>query len=353
MDFAVLAFIVIFGLTVASLQSSLRTFIRNRFLQNVIFWVGYAVIPFLTNLGSFGSPANMYTDIQYYLECAALGYFNNLILMPRLVDHKKYWTYALTILLVISGFTAVSSQITSIISPNYGQSLVGHLYAGIDFLIFTVAFGSSHLLRSYIRQSERINKLEEEKLQTEIDFLKSQINPHLLFNTLNAIYSLSLEQSKATPGLILKLSDMMRYMLYETNEPKVSLDKEVKYLQNYVSLQQVRIEERGVVNFEVSGDLINHQIVPMLLIVFIENAFKHSMDSLSSDIRIDIDLNVHSNRLELTVENNHDESGNGTTPGGVGLKNAQKRLELLYADQHNLETRILKNTYKVKLHLDL
>ncbi|MEO1053983.1 MAG: histidine kinase [Bacteroidota bacterium] len=331
----------------------MKTFIQNRFLQNILFWVAFAIVPFSINLGSFGNSANMYTDIQYYVECGVLGYFNTLVLMPLFLDRKKYTIYAVSILITIAALVTISSQVTTMISPLYKQSFTGHLYEAIDYLIFAIAFGSGYLIRSYIQQSERINKLEEEKLQTEVDFLKSQINPHLLFNTLNTIYSHSLEGSKDTPKMILKLSEMMRYMLYETNESKVPLQKELAYLSDYVNLQQFRIKGRGRVDFNLSGNPDHLKIAPMLLISFIENAFKHSMDSLSTDIYISVLLSVDANMLVLEVENNYEPLDSHSDFGGIGVQNVKKRLELIYPDQHQLDIVTSSDVYSVKLTLDL
>jgi len=327
--------------------------IQNRVLQNVLFWVFFAVVPFAMNLGHFGSPANMYTDIQYYVECAFIGYVNNLLLMPKLFDKKKYFSYALSFIFLLVFITWLSGQITVVLSPNYPQNLLGAIYEAIDYFIFLVAFGCGHLVRSYIQQSKDISRLEEDKLSTEIDFLKSQINPHLLFNTLNTIYSYSLNQVSETPKMILKLSEIMRYMLYETNEDKVTLKKELDYIEDYVSLQKLRVKNRGEVIFNVSGDVANQSIAPMLLISFIENAFKHSMDSMASGIEIQIAIEVNVHSLKLCVINNYESNALESKVGGIGMKNVAKRLELLYPNQHKLGVEDSGQSYKIELYITL
>ncbi len=335
-----------------TLVMSIERIIENRILQNVLFWTIFAVIPFVLNLGSFGLAANMYTDIQYYLECALLGYLNNLVLMPKILDKKRYLFYSICALGLITLITWTSGLITTILSPTYPQSFQGSLYDGIDYALFVIAFGSGHLIRSYIRQSKQISQLEEDKLKTEIDFLKSQINPHMLFNTLNTIYSHSLTNSKKTPQMILKLSDIMRYMLYETDEERVTLSKELEYIEDYVSMQKLRIGSRGKVNLNVDGDPSEFTIAPMLLISFIENSFKHSMDSMSSEIEIRIEFKIHQGKLELSVKNNY-EKNEGLSTGGIGNRNVKKRLELLYPDRHDLSIEKDEQNYLVKLKLIL
>lgn len=332
---------------------TIEKIIENRLLQNALFWLFFAIIPFSINLGSFGSLANMYTDIQYYLECAFLGYFNNLLLMPRLFDKRKYVLYLVSAILLIIFITWVSMHITSILSPNYPQSFLGSLYEGIDYGIFLIAFGSGHLVRSYIYQSRKISELEEDKLSAEVSFLRSQINPHLLFNTLNTIYSYSVTNAQETPKMILKLSDIMRYMLYETDESRVSLEKELNYLKDYVALQKIRLGKRGDVTFEVVGNAENLTIAPMILISFIENAFKYSMDTMTSAISIKTLFVIDNKVLKMTVINNYQDEIQPNAKGGIGHKNVLKRLELLYPDQHQLVIEKEETVYKVHLELTL
>jgi len=327
--------------------------VENRVLQNALFWVFFAAVPFSLNWGSFGSLTNMYTDIQYYVECAVLGYLNNLLLMPWLFDRKRYFLYAASVMALIVFIVWISTWVTAVLSPNYPLSFLGNLYEAIDYGLFVIAFGCGYLIRSYIRQSRQISQLEEDKLHAEIDFLRSQINPHLLFNTLNTIYSYSVNNSKKTPQMILKLSDIMRYMLYETNSEKVPLEKELNYLQDYVSLQQLRIGSRGEVVFDVEGKPGKWRLAPMLLISFVENAFKYSMDSTSSKISIEIRFEIHDHTLQMTVINNYEEYPQEDKVGGIGHQNVLKRLELLYPDRHTLVIEKKENIYKVQLNLTL
>lgn len=330
----------------------LERIIESRLLQNLLFWLFFAVVPFSINLGHFGSAANMYTDIQYYVECAVLGYLNNLILMPRYFDRKKYGWYLILVLVMICSMTLLSTQVTLILSPNYPNSLLGNMYEAIDFSLFVIAFGSGHLVRSYIQQTSQINQLQEDKLKTEIEFLKSQINPHMLFNTLNTIYSYSLSESKKTPEMILKLSGIMRYMLYETDEAKVTLAKELAYIKDYVSMQELRIGSRGSIQMQVTGSPEGLMIAPMLMIAFIENSFKHSMDTMSSHIMIAIHFVIDQEGLQLEVTNNYEEVDKELI-GGIGNENVKKRLELIYPGRHELSVQKEKQTYRVNLRLKL
>lgn len=329
--------------------------LQNRLAQNLLFWLCYAVVPFLINLGRFGSLGDMYTDIQSYVEYAVLGYLNSLVLMPLLFDRKRYMYYGFALLSMIAVSTQLNVFITAYLSPNYESSLLGEIYNGLDTLMFVLAFGSGQLIRKYVAQTQRMRQLEDERLKAELSFLKAQINPHLLFNTLNTLYSHSLEQAPQTPQMILKLSELMRYMLYETNESKVELRKEIDYLSNYIALQQLRIQDRGEVVFEVKAPVDTLKIAPMLLISFVENAFKYSMDSLTENIFIIIELVVVDTTLHFKVHNNYEqlEVLPMKTHGGLGLQNTKKRLDLAYPDRHQLEIHEHAPDFIVQLSLQL
>lgn len=298
--------------------------------------------------------ANMHTDIQFYIECFVLGYFNNLILLPYLFDRKKYLSYFLTIFSVVFAYNFLSTEITLWLSPRITNADLMTLYSLIDLFIFILAFSAARLIRKQIEQNYEFSKIKEEKLQNEVDFLKSQINPHLLFNTLNTIYSASLEESEKVPAMILKLSDLMRFMLYETNEKDVPLEKEIEYIKNYISLQELRLESRGKITFQLIGEFGPLTIAPVLLISFVENAFKHSANSLTDDIDILISIRIEAYQLTFIAANNYDPEYVMTDEiGGLGLSNSRKRLQLLYPEKHTLSISDQNGQFEVALKIDL
>lgn len=200
--------------------------------------------------------------------------------------------------------------------------------------------------------NERVQRdLENQRLSAELAFLKSQINPHFLFNSLNSIYSLAYQHSENTPGAILKLSEIMRYMLYECNDNKVVLAKELQYLHNFIDLQKIRFGNKAYIDFKVEGQVGNQQIVPLLLIAFIENAFKHGIanDALSP-IRLLIDVNDA--QLYFYIQNRK-HTNNRDSLGGIGLNNVRRRLDLLYPDKYKLDIRDEFDTYTCELSLVL
>jgi two-component system, LytTR family, sensor kinase len=193
------------------------------------------------------------------------------------------------------------------------------------------------------------DELIKERQASEIALLRSQINPHFLFNTLNNIYSLVYNKSDEAPEAVMKLSSIMRYMLYDSNTDFVPVVKEVEYLNSFIELQQLRITQKGFVEMEVNGSMENRTIAPMLLIPFVENAFKHGEKNHEPGIIIVI--NLEPDQLVFTVENYVKDTNPATKEetGGFGLHNIKKRLELLYPDKHQLTLNLSEDKFKIKL----
>ena len=200
--------------------------------------------------------------------------------------------------------------------------------------------------------NERVQSdLENQRLSAELAFLKSQINPHFLFNSLNSIYSLAYQKSDTTPEAILKLSEIMRYMLYESNDNKVDLEKELQYLQNYIDLQKIRFGNKAFVDFKITGEVGSQKIVPLLLIAFIENAFKHVVANDASS-PICLRINLDGTKLHFFMENKKHRL-NKDTEGGIGLNNVKRRLDLLYPGKYTLTIQDNADTYTCELSLVL
>ncbi|UJH91662.1 histidine kinase [Antarcticibacterium sp. 1MA-6-2] len=195
-------------------------------------------------------------------------------------------------------------------------------------------------------------QLEKQAVEAELYYLKSQINPHFLFNTLNNIHTLVYKQAPAAPEAVMRLSSLMRYMIYESNSTTVPLSTEMKYLSDYMALQQLRYKNSPIVNFEVEGDIENCHIAPLLFIHLLENAYKHSPARLESGA-INLTISVKENTLTFKVENPREKKiANGLEePGGIGLPNVQKRLQLLYPDQHRLDIKKTEDVFTVEMNI--
>ncbi|MCR8558478.1 sensor histidine kinase [Mucilaginibacter sp. BJC16-A38] len=334
---------------------------RWQIFWHVFFWV--LMISFLIFIAQLDEKISLreilVVFILYSVINISLFYINYLILLPRFFHKKRYGTYAIivTITVIVFGIGkyGVGLLFKSFILVHskghvigFAQYFLGTLFTSLFFLFLSTAlkFAIDWFLNERIQRD-----LENQRLSAELSFLKSQINPHFLFNSLNSIYSLAYQRSATTPEAILKLSEIMRYMLYECNDNKVELSKELQYLQNYIDLQKIRFSNKAYIDYKVEGVIQNQQIVPLLLIAFIENAFKHGVanDPLTP-IRLLID--VDDEHLHFYIQNKK-HNNNRDPAGGIGLNNVKRRLNLLYPNKYNLDIRDETDTYTVELSLVL
>lgn len=223
-------------------------------------------------------------------------------------------------------------------------------------ILFTIAMGLIYNFTiSYFEEKEKTKELENERLKSELSFLRSQISPHFMFNVLNSIVALSRKKSDMVEPVVIKLSELMRYMIYETKDSKVSIEKEINYLDSYIELQKIRFGKDFNIKFEKKLENYQLSIEPMLLIPFVENAFKHGV-SLTENGYIFIDLKENKGKLVFKVENktspSHQlEQKDGSS--GIGLTNIKRRLELLHPKKHQLKIEDLKDKYLIELQIEL
>ncbi|HKR07093.1 MAG TPA: histidine kinase, partial [Bacteroidia bacterium] len=218
-----------------------------------------------------------------------------------------------------------------------------------NIFVFLVIFFISFTLKI----SRQWKLAEEQKLTAELSNLKAQVRPHFLFNTLNSIYSLSVTNSEATSSAIVKLSNLMRYLLSESNQDYAELEKEINYLTDYIELQKIRLGETVKIDFTVEGIIADQYIAPLILIPFVENSFKHGVNP-EEDSRISIHITINNKGLNMIVSNNKvSHSKNANDPDGTGIENVRKRLQLLYPSNHNLLILDKENVFIVELKINL
>lgn len=278
------------------------------------------------------------------------------VLLPKYLYQKKYIPFIFFTILMISGSVLIEELVLERIFyyDTRFNRFPGLFYTLIGILpIATILVGFKFGWDAF-RNKEELDKLQTVARESELQYLKSQINPHFLFNNLNNLYSHALENSKRTPDIILELSSLLRYMLYECKEPLVSVKKEIENLRNFVQIGEMQIENRGTVTFHESVAK-DYQIAPLILVVFVENAFKHSAASQTENIKIDIDTQVSEEGvLHFTCTNTyHEDSSNTATGGGIGLENVLKRLNLIYPNAYSLEISDIHDIYHVSLKIDL
>ncbi|MDB5228265.1 MAG: hypothetical protein JWN78_2458 [Bacteroidota bacterium] len=199
--------------------------------------------------------------------------------------------------------------------------------------------------KDYYFRKEQIAADKQRRIELELEFLKSQVSPHFLFNTMNNLYGLSVVKSDLLPSLMLQLSDLLRYSLYETNQTFVPLEKEIKYIRNYIDLEKIRIGERLEVNIHFDEPAIDGiKIAPIILIVFVENSFKHSRNLLNEKIKIDFELSFKDDWIIFKTTNNFSPAEKDVN-SGIGIENVRKRLAHLYPDEHTIEINTSDNIY--------
>ncbi|WP_298494239.1 histidine kinase [uncultured Algibacter sp.] len=314
----------------------------SRILVHILFWMLFVFVS-LFLFSDFYWKENPF--LQYVSLLVAIVYVNNFFLLPFFVRKKLYVLYVFVFAIISFFATQLYCYAFAQCGCSIPKCLSDYLWQTLVPLIF---FSFVWILYRFIDEQEEVIKVKKEHAEMELKFLKSQINPHVLFNNLNTIYSYALEKPNETPELILMLSDNLKHVLYESNEKTISLEKEVYFIDNYIKFQTLRTEGVKHINYNKSIDSFNHQIAPLLLITIIENAFKHS--TLHSEIKVNI--NVEKNILNFNCENTFNVNKVTTSDLKIGLQNLEKRLELIYKD--NYEFNINKtNTFKVDLKINL
>lgn len=291
---------------------------------------------------------------------ALLSYLNYFYWMPRFFVHKNFSKYILELILpfliVIPLHILLKQYIYDDINERYNHYLHSvKFFTTHSFIaLFIVAFVSLlKFVEDWFELEAKKKEIENEKLTAELRFLKAQVNPHFLFNTLNNLYYLATVNSPKTPDVIDKLSQMMRYMLYDSNHPKVSVTKEIDYMKNYIELEKLRLDGKVPIDFEITGNIETNQIVPLILITFLENAFKHGVSNSSKNAFVSVKIDISENICFYMVENNKMNTKVNLEASGIGLQNVKRRLELSYPGKHTLNIMETDTTYKVKLNLNL
>ena len=226
-----------------------------------------------------------------------------------------------------------------------------HIVAVVLGEIYVITLASAiKLTVDWISERRRNDRLQKQQLRTELDFLKTQIQPHFFFNTLNNLYALTIEKSENAPEVILKLSEIMQYVLYEVKEPKISLLKEINYIQSYLELEKLRYGSSTKSQLTINGDIDNVDVPPLLFLPFIENCFKHGAKNNDTTV-IKINFEKKDQELLFNVENNFNSNNDIESKHGIGIENVKRRLQLLYKDNFKLNTGIFDKKYIVNLRI--
>lgn len=325
--------------------------------KEVIFQVALHLLVFIFySLERGHSQIDTY-KYAFFLNYAVAAFFINYFLLPRFYYRKKtlhFFAYlSVTLLAVILVEELVLEQI--FFPGDRAKSFGGLLFTLSQVLPVIAILSGVKFAWDALGKQREVEQLKQAVTESELQYLKSQINPHFLFNNLNNLYSYAIENSPKTPEIILELSGVLRYMLYECREKYVPLTKEVVQLQNFIKISEMQVEERGSVNFTAKNIRAGYRIAPLILTVFIENAFKHSTASQSDDISIDVNVELSDKGiLNFSCKNSYlPQSNVDNLSNGIGLENVKKRLQLLYPEAHELSIEKNENIYEVRLSVDL
>jgi len=305
-------------------------------------------------------PVFLAYTIQFLIMYAGgylLFYLNNRVLVPMILKKQGVLIYCLIGLALVGVLYPIIGQVLAWLPFNKRLGYVFSAnpfkpengYAAVLILLITLPVV---LALQWSRQNQTIMSLMKEKAEAELELLHQQLNPHFFFNTLNNLYALSLSQAKETPETILQLSALMRYTIYRSKEPAVNIVEEIRYLEDYIQLQQMRLKRKPDIRFERSVPDGAPPVAPLLFIVLVENAFKHGIEPATEPALLHLTLTVAEKHVRFVCTNSVD-APILETAAGIGLKNLRRRLELLYPGKHRFSTLQENHTFKAELELDL
>lgn len=345
-----------------NIKKRLLRLVSTRAIRHSLFWVALFILYSLIEVLLTHHPF-FYTVSNNVVRLILLGgavYYNIYRLIPRYLVDKRFLPYLGFLVLSVLIVTPLETFLIYLKSsehPDIRAEVLANLnwYFIPNFFVLSTSTVVKITVDWYTNIREK-QDLMTETMQSELRFLKSQINPHFLFNTLNSLYALTLKKSDLAPDIVLKLSEMMRYMLYECNEKWVPLSKEVNYIANYLELERIRQGNRVDIRYEVDGLVSDQKIAPLMFIPFIENCFKHGLGNQISKGFVYIQLEVRGNEVDLHIENSKAEAMPKQVhprSGGIGLVNVRRRLDLLYPNRYKLQVEDAPTTYTVRLNLRL
>lgn len=331
-----------------------------RLALHALLWIVVFVLPYLfdtpgpEHASSADQKAFFFLRLSTYVLLIPIFYLNSEVLTPRLIYPKKIAWYVLVLLLIFTALVAYHGLMFSWLICNEEYSFARVIRHNLPTFMLTLAVGMLYRMsRDRIRQQETMHQIQEENLKTELSFLRSQISPHFVFNVLNNIVAMVRLKHENLEETVIKLSSLMQYMLYEADNEKVLLKREAEYLQSYIDLQQQRFGSKVKINTHIALSDEWYEIEPMLLIPFVENAFKHGVGMIEKP-QIDIELRTEAKTLYFTVRNKFNGSPEvRDKTSGIGLANVSRRLNLLYDGGHELKITSEGDWFSVSLKLNL
>lgn len=330
-------------------------------LHHLFFWLMVFGVWYFLRYEDYSTQGRAFTvTVIKVADLALMIYITNYLLIPQLLYKKRYVLFALAFFALIITSSIIKMHIIGQVLNNPALfSLLGNVKARIyDNVIphfFLVLSGAAFkLMMDYTRMQKNMAEMAKEKAEAELNFLKLQINPHFLFNSLNSVYFLIDKNNTGAREALHKFSEMLRYQLYEMNGAVIAIEKEIRYLKDYVDLQKLRKDENYRVTFNCAEDVKGFSIEPLLLIPFVENAFKHISHQKNELNFIRIKLRMINGAFYFSIENSKEGIEKYTEErNGIGLNNVKRRLELLYPQQYELQIKNENNVYRVDLKIKI
>lgn len=338
---------------------------RKKVFAHIFSWVGFiGIITTFLYLENGFVPERLLIAIGMSL---IVFYLNYLILVPQFLLKKRTILYVICVLIIVITPIAVMMHFYPIDqlsgNPKFKEfkdfarrsgafDKAKYIFPVFFNAVFLVVGATIRVYEQLMKNERNKQLIESEKTTTELQFLKNQINPHFLFNSLNSIYSLTIQKSNDAPEAVITLSELMRYMLYQTNSRFVLLKSEIDFIKNYIKLQRLRIVDNKDININVHGIVSNQKIRPLLLISFIENAFKYGTD-FKGNTEISIKIYIKENEIQFTCINLIGNRDVDVENSGIGLQNTKNRLQLLYPEKHWLVVKEEENKFMIDLTLKL
>ena len=350
-----------------SLLKKVSAFFSIPIVKHILFWlVVYAYFAgtvSMTNYSSFKEVIEHYAI--YIFSQIVIAYTTLYVLIPRFLTPKKHVQFVISLLVLLVGvFVIFVGYHEYYHLPKYFKLAGGSVYESSTLfweklLSLRVFIGKSTIILTptvllviakFYKEKQTYLQLNEQKVSAELSALKHQLNPHFLFNTLNNLYALSINKSDEAPEVIAKLSEMLDYMLYGCNDKYVSLQKEIELIDNYLALEKVRYDERVDISFDTTIDT-DVRIAPLILLTFIENAFKHGVSQELKKAHIHITIAIENHFILFDITNSVAKNRVSANKERIGLTNIKKQLELLYPDSYTLDIKDKIDSFNVRLKL--
>lgn len=334
--------------------------LKKEVYLHILFWVVYmSIFTFVEGGYSNQFREAFYMELGYLPLRLITAYTNYFWLLPRFLLKRKISDYLFYSILSICVASLINRllfyfYLSEIIFPGWDQGSFFQAYkflqsamiitSPVIFLIGLVIMGR------WVSIERKAEQLASEKLKAELSYLRSQINPHFFFNTLNTLYGLALKKSDHTAEVVMKLSELMSYVLYDADKDSVALEREIEQIERYILLEQIRYENRFKTELEIKGNVESYQIPPLILLPFVENSFKHGVNKSSKDGWISTRIAVEGDQLHFVIKNKvFEQLEKDGDKNGVGIKNVEKRLKLLYPDDHSLSYEKVEDLFVVEL----